>query len=201
MFTFLKGSLYFRMFMGNSTSSAILIHKKNECQEKNCFMYQPMYFCNPPRKDDCQTDYFLQNCLLCLISYLALYSLLLRTEPGSGNPQHQQPTSPVDVLLRRDFGLALTAHSSPWRSAFYQLSLRIRGYPPFHFHLSAFLILIIFGSFSIYCVVRGVDVLLLWKITFALCFQFSLLPLGNVQVEKGGMTIDSPDLSCNYLGQ
>lgn len=42
-----------------------------------------MYFCNPPREDDYQTDHFLQKYFQCLISYLALYLLLLETEPGT----------------------------------------------------------------------------------------------------------------------
>lgn len=99
--------------------------------EKNYFIYQLMYFCNSPRQDDCQTDFFLQKYLLCLISYLALYSLLLETRPGTETFQHWQPADPVDVCAEGEpLGVALQAHSSPWRSALYQLCLRIQGYPP-----------------------------------------------------------------------
>lgn len=158
-------------------------------------MYQPIYFCNPPRKYNCQIDYFLQKCIFCLSSYLALYSVILKTEAGTG----KRSTSSPQALLRFLRGGILVLHS---RHTFHLGGAPSAGSPreweSTHIPLPPVWSSLCWAAFPSVVWFREVGVLLLQKTMFARCFQFSLFPLDNVQVEKVGNNNLLPDFSSNY---
>lgn len=175
MFTFLKGYLYFRMFVGNSILVPFKSIKMSELcsQEQNYFMYQPISFRNPPRKDDCQTDYFLQKMPSLSDLFLKLHSLFLKMDPGTGKFLASAAHKPCWGFAKEGFWSCIHGTLFPGRSAFCQLSLRSRGFPPSHFHLSTCLIFIILSCFSIYCVVQ--EGLCLIVVEDYICTVFPLL--------------------------
>lgn len=168
---FEKVTLFFRMLHGKFNFQCHSNPWKwmKYVVRKNYFLYQPMYFCNLPRKDDYQTDYFLQKYLLCLISYLALYFLLLETEPGTETFLALAAHKCCWCLCWREiFGLALQAHSSPWRSTLCQLSLSTQGCPPPTSTGTPVCSSLVLTAFPPVVWFRGFGVSLSWKITFVL---------------------------------
>lgn len=75
-------------------------------RKKLLHVHQPMYSYNLPIKDVYQTDNFLQKFLLSLISYLAVYSLLPKTDQAQGN-WASTTHKPCGCLQGGIFGLAL----------------------------------------------------------------------------------------------
>ena len=117
-----------------------------------------------------------KKCLLCLISFFD-FILFLKMDPGIGFLAPATHT-PCWDFAKEGFWSCVHGTLFPGRSAFCQLSLRSRGFPPSHFHLSTYLIFIILICFSIYCVVQEGLCLIVVEDYICTVFPFLLAAFG-----------------------
>ena len=105
--------------------------------------------------------------------FLKLHSLFLKMDPGTGKFLALAAHKSCWGFAMEGFWSCIHGTLFPGRSAFCQLSLRSRGFPPSHFHLSTCLIFVILSCFSIYCVVQ--EGLCLTVVEDYICTVFPLL--------------------------